>query len=92
MQHPDASHVTAELLGTFIPPLKRLQRILGYFFATAFFAHATPYEIDHPWLIAAGVGLLGGATQSARIGQAAMVFFTVMAITPKSVVMYMSSL
>ncbi len=87
MQHPDAAYVLTEIASTFLPPLKRVQRVSGYFAATAFFIHAAPYHIDHPWLIAAGVGLLGGATQSAKIGQAALVYFAAVAVIPGSMIM-----
>jgi len=91
MPHQHATDVFTEIAKYLLPSMKRVQRVTGYFVTTALFAYAAPYEINHPWMIAAGVGMLGGATQSARIGQAALFFFTAMAIVPKALVMAVAS-
>jgi len=92
MRHPDTEYVLTEIAGTFLPPLKRVQRVLGYFAVTAFFIHASPYRVDHPWLIAAGVGLLGGASQSAKIGQIAILYFAALAVVPDRLIMSVASM
>ncbi|SCB59664.1 hypothetical protein GA0061105_10820 [Rhizobium aethiopicum] len=91
MQHPEAGYVLAEIASTFLPPLKRVQRVLGYFAVSAVFIHAAPYNVEHPWLIAAGVGLLGGASQSARIGQIALLYFAMLAIVPDRLITSIAS-
>ncbi|MBY3515020.1 hypothetical protein HFN76_22735 [Rhizobium laguerreae] len=91
MRHPDVEYVLTEIASTFLPPLKRVQRVVGYFAATAFFIHAAPYHVDHPWLIAAGVGLLGGASQSAKIGQVAIFYFVASAVVPDSLIVSVAS-
>lgn len=57
-------------------------RAAGYFACALLLLSANTYPINGLWSIAIAIGLLGAASASARIGQAALAVLLAMALIP----------